>query len=56
MGSRWEAAHMRGKAKRRKSNRANTKIGIPDLEHPEIGCAHQFAIARIAAQLSPFHR
>lgn len=35
MGSRWEAAHMRRKAKRRKSNRANTKIGIPDLEHPK---------------------
>src|SRR3989442_10571098 len=33
MGSRWEAASMRWKAKRGRSNRAKTKLGLPDLEH-----------------------
>jgi site-specific recombinase XerD len=33
MGSRWEAASMRRKAKRGKSNRAKAKLGLPDLEH-----------------------
>jgi hypothetical protein len=33
MESRWEAASMRRKAKRGKSNRAKTKLGLPDLEH-----------------------
>src|SRR2546427_6166925 len=33
MGSRWEAASMRWKAKRGRSNRAKTKLGLRDLEH-----------------------
>ena len=33
MDSREEVASMRRKTKRGKSNRAKTKLGIPDLEH-----------------------
>lgn len=33
MDTRWEAVSMRRKVKRRKANRANSKLGLPDLEH-----------------------
>ena len=33
MESRWEAASMQRKTRRGKSNRAKTKLGLPDLEH-----------------------
>jgi site-specific recombinase XerD len=33
MDTRWEAVSMRKKLKRRKANRAKSKLGLPDLEH-----------------------